>query len=98
MIRQAQLKVKQVEEAYITESVSDFHRILYNDEILTWDNFNREHERCFRFIQNEVAKSTAEHLVVVTHHVPSFQLSSPDYAGSKINRTFTMQIVCLALI
>jgi len=82
-----------LEEAYLTErSVSDFHRILYNDEILTWDNFNREHEKCFRFIQNEVAKSTAEHIVVVTHHVPSFQLSSPDYAGSKINGAFTVEL------
>jgi len=39
-----------------------------------------------------VAKSTAEHIVVVTHHVPSFQLSSPDYAGSKINGAFTVEL------
>lgn len=84
-----------MEEAYITErSVSDFHRISYNDELLKWDNFNREHEKCLRFIQNEVAKSTAEHIVVVvvTHHVPSFQLSSPDYTGSKINGAFTVEL------
>lgn len=82
-----------LEEAYITErSVSDFHRILYNDETLTWDNFNREHDNCIRFIQNEVAKSTAAHIVVVTHHVPSFQLSSPDYAQSRINGAFTVEL------
>lgn len=82
-----------LEEAYITErSVSDFHRILYNNKTLTWDNFNREHDNCIRFIQNEVAKSTAAHIVVVTHHVPSFQLSSPDYAQSKINGAFTVEL------
>ncbi len=82
-----------LEEAYITErGVSDFQRILYNGELLTWDNFNREHDYCFRFIQDEVLNSTAEHIVVVTHHVPSFQLSSPDFARSKINGAFTVEL------
>lgn len=81
------------EEAYLTEhGVNDFHRILYNGTILKWDNFNQEHERCFNFIQNEVAKSTADHIVVVTHHVPSFQLISPDFAGSKINGAFSVEL------
>ena len=82
-----------LEDAYLTERyVSDFHRILYNGETLTWDNFNRENEKCFSFIQNEVVKSTAEHIVVVTHHVPSFQLVSPDFSGSKINGAFTVEL------
>jgi predicted phosphodiesterase len=82
-----------LEEAYITErGVSDFHRILYNGEPLTFDNFNREHDRCFQFIQNVVTKSSAKHIVVVTHHVPSFQLVSPDFAESKINGAFTVEL------
>lgn len=82
-----------LEDAYLTEHyVSDFRRILYNDEPLTWDNFNREHDKCFSFIQNKVLKSTAEHIVVVTHHVPSFQLVSPDFTGSKINGAFTVEL------
>ena len=33
--------------AFMTErSVSDFHRILYNRELLSYQNFNIEHERC----------------------------------------------------
>lgn len=82
-----------LEEAYLTEyGISDFSRILYNGEKLTWDKFNREHDKCFQFIQNEVANSTAEHLVVVTHHVPSFQLSSPDFSRSKMNGAFTIEL------
>lgn len=82
-----------LEEAYITErGVSDFHRILYNDQPLTFDNFNREHDRCFQFIQDAVAKSQAEHIIVATHHVPSFQLASQDFAGSKINGAFTVEL------
>ncbi len=82
-----------LEEAYLTEQgVSDFRRILYNDETLTWDNFNREHNKCFDFIQDEVSKSVADHTIVITHHVPSFQLSSPDYKGSSINGAFTVEL------
>jgi len=82
-----------LEDAYLTERyVSDFHRILYNGEPLTWDNFNQEHDKCFSFIQSEVAKSTSEHIVVITHHVPSFQLASPDFTGSKINGAFTVEL------
>lgn len=82
-----------LEEAYITErSVSDFYRILYNGKPLTFDNFNSEHDRCFQFIQNAVSESSAKHIIVVTHHVPSFQLASPDFAGSKINGAFTVEL------
>jgi predicted phosphodiesterase len=82
-----------LEDAYLTEqSVSDFHRILYNDELLTWDKFNREHDKCFSFIQDKVESSCAEHIIVVTHHVPSFQLASPDFAGSRINGAFTVEL------
>ena len=82
-----------LEEAYITErGVSDFHHILYNGEPLTFDNFNREHDYCFQFIQNVVSKSSAKHIIVVTHHIPSFQLASPDFAGSKINGAFTVEL------
>lgn len=82
-----------LEEAYLTEQgVSDFCRILYNEETLTWDDFNREHDKCFNFLKEEVSKSEAEHIIVVTHHVPSFQLSSPDYEGSKINGAFTVEL------
>lgn len=82
-----------LDEAYITESsISDFHRILYKGEMLNWDKFNKEHDKCFKFIQNEVFKSIADHIIVVTHHVPSFQLSSPDFAQSKLNGAFTVEL------
>lgn len=82
-----------LEEAYPTEQgVTDFHRILYNGERLTWEKFNEEHDRCFRFIKDKVSKSKAEHIIVVSHHVPSFQLASPDFAGSRIKGAFTVEL------
>lgn len=82
-----------LEEAYMTENcVSDFRRILFNDELLTWNNFNEEHEKCFTFIKDSVENSKAKNIVVVTHHVPSFQLASPDFRSSKVNGAFVVEL------
>ena len=82
-----------LEDASITErGVTDFHRILYGDNILTFSDFNQEHQRCLDFIKRSVAESKAKHKVVVTHHVPSFQLMSPEFSGSRINGAFTVEL------
>jgi len=82
-----------LEDAYLTEQgVSDFHRIMYENELLTWEKFNREHDKCFSFIKAEVSNSKAKHIIVVTHHVPSYQLSSPDFKNSRINGAFTVEL------
>ena len=59
---------------------------------MTFENFNHEHDRCFSFIQGAVEKSKAKHIIVITHHVPSFQLSSPDFAGNSINGAFPVEL------
>ena len=80
-------------DAYHTErGVTDFHRILYNNKLLTWEKFNEEHDKCFAFIKENVVSSKAKQIIVVSHHVPSFQLSSPDFAGSPINGAFTVEL------
>jgi predicted phosphodiesterase len=80
-------------DVYMTErSVNDFHRIMYKGKQLSYNVFNDEHERCLSFVKTSVAQSTAEKIVVVTHHVPSFALSSPDFAGSRINGAFTVEL------
>jgi hypothetical protein len=81
------------ENAYMTERcVSDFHRILYHDEILDWQSFNHEHEHCLKFIKGAVRNSDASKKIVVTHHVPSYQLMSPEFEGSAINGAFTVEL------
>lgn len=46
--------------------VSDFRRIVFNGEILTFADFNREHERCLAFLKNAVSNSKADKKIVVT--------------------------------
>lgn len=80
-------------EAYYTEQVvSDFRRILYNGELLTFADFNREHGRCIEFIKKSVRDSTAENKIVVTHHVPSFLMQCPKFEGSLANGAFTVEL------
>ena len=79
--------------AYYTEQViSDFHRILYNGEFLSFADFNREHKRCRDFIRNAVNNSTAKHKIVVTHHVPSFRMQCPKFVGSLANGAFIVEL------
>ena len=81
------------EDAYATEQgVTDFHRIMFGEDILTSADFNREHQRCLDFIKKSVSESKAKHKIVVTHHVPSFQLMSPEFQGSRINGAFTVEL------
>lgn len=79
--------------AYYTEQlISDFKRIFYNGAILTFADFNREHERCLLFLKEAVKSSSARKKIVVTHHVPSFQMICPRFADSKVNGAFTVEL------
>lgn len=79
--------------AYYTEhAVSDFYRILYKGDLLTSADFNHEHERCLAFVKDAVKNSHAKHKVVLTHHVPSFRMQCPAYAGSRINGAFIVEL------
>ncbi len=83
----------ELQDAFITESrVSDFKRIRYGDELLTFAEFNKEHKRCFDFIKKAVAESCAVTKIVVTHHVPSFRMLSPEFKGSQSNGAFTVEL------
>lgn len=82
-----------LEDAYAAEhGVTDFRRILYGEYVLTYTDFNREHQRCLDFIKKSVSVSCAMHKIVVTHHVPSFQLMSPEFQGSRLNGAFTVEL------
>lgn len=80
-------------EEYLTERcVSDFKRIRNGKYRLSAERFNIEHEKCRRFIENAVAVSKARHIIVATHHVPSFELMSEEFKGSSINGAFTVEL------
>lgn len=84
--------LEQLDAFFAERGVTDFHRIRYEGQIFRAKDFNAEHQRCFNFIKEAVANSKARAKVVVTHHVPSFALSSKDFEGSPINGAFTVEL------
>lgn len=82
-----------LKEAYYTEQViSDFRRIIFNGDLLTFADFNLEHERCLSFLKDAVSCSRVRRKIVVTHHVPSFQMQCPKFADSQANGAFTVEL------
>ena len=80
-------------EASFTEQViSDFRRILYKGELLTFADFNREHRNCLDFIKRAISNSKADHKIVVTHHVPSFMMQDPKFRDNKANGAFIVEL------
>jgi len=80
-------------DSVVTErSVADFRRIRYDRHKLHYQNFNAEHERCLEFIKKAVIESKAKTKIVATHHIPSFQLESPDFKYGGINGAFTVEL------
>ena len=80
------------EASYTEQVISDFRRILYEGEPLTFSDFNREHHKCLAFIKSAVSESKVKHKIVVTHHVPSFQMLCPKFKDSNANGAFTVEL------
>lgn len=81
------------EEAAFTEQViSDFRRIMYGEDLLTFADFNKEHRKCLDFVKSAVAASNARHKIVVSHHVPSFRMQCPKFKDSKTNGAFIVEL------
>ena len=55
-------------------------------------DFNAEHEKCLDFIKRSVAESTAERIVVVTHHLPTMAVVAPEHKGNLLNSTFATEL------
>ena len=82
-----------LQDAYVTESaITDFRRIRHGSEPLDYTRFNDEHSRCLRFLKQGVMQSTAGHIIVATHHVPSFELMAAEFRGSPLNGAFTVEL------
>ena len=79
-------------ESIIHRGMPDFRQILYNGRRFTPADFNAEHEKCLDFIKRSVAESTAERIVVVTHHLPSMAVVAPEHKGSLFNSAFATEL------
>ena len=79
-------------EEVVYQAMPDFRQIIYGDRRLTPADFNVEHDKSVAFIKRSVAESTAEHIVVVTHHLPSLAVVAPKHKGSLIGSAFVAEL------
>ena len=80
------------DEYFVSRGMNDFRQIRCGGRRFTTDDFNAEHQKCLSFIKQSVAENTAEHIVVVTHHLPSLAVVAPQHRGSLLNSAFATEL------
>ena len=85
-------RISPSDEYFVWKGMNDFRQIMYNGRRFTPADFNAEHEKCLDFIKQSVAESTAKRIVVVTHHLPSMAVVSPEHKGSLLNSAFATEL------
>src|SRR5574344_1235494 len=84
--------IRPEDEYFVHRVMNDFRQILYNGRRFTPADFTADHEKCLDFIKQSVAESTAKRIVVVTHHLPSMAVVSPEHKGSLLNSAFATEL------
>jgi len=68
----------------VQRGMNDFRQIMYDGHRFTPDDFNLEHEKCLTYLKQAVEESTAKHIVVVTHHLPTLKVIAAQHKSSGI--------------
>lgn len=77
----------------IKSKLNDFHLIRHNAEQLSVAGYNRLHETSVKFITEAIQQCKPEDkIVVVTHHLPSFDCIAPEFKGSPLNLAFASNL------
>ena len=85
-------RIPEVDMFHVHRGMNDFRHILYDGHRFTPDDFNLEHEKCLKFLKQAVEESTAKHIVVVTHHLPTLAVVAPQHKGSVLNGAFATEL------
>ena len=79
-------------ELYVWNGMNDFRQIMYHGKLLRPKDYSQMHEFCYDFIQKSVSESTAKHIVVVTHHLPTRQVVAAKHLDSEINSAYATEL------
>lgn len=78
----------------ITSQLNDFNYITLNNNCdkLTFEQYVQMHQTCLNWLQQEIDQTINtemnQNFVVITHHLPSYQLIHPKYKFASINSAF----------
>jgi predicted phosphohydrolase len=77
----------------IKAKLNDFHLIRYNDDRLTVELYNRLHQESVNFLRKTLGQCKPDdNIVVVTHHLPSFDCIAPEFENSPLNLAFASNL------
>ena len=81
----------------VSEGLNDYRLIsredIYKDRyLLTIRDTNRYHKLSLKFIKDELQKPFEGSIVIMTHHVPSFDSIPEKYSDSKLNNGFVTDL------
>lgn len=79
-------------EFFVSRGMNDFYQTFYDGKRLTVENYNLMHKFCLDFIKKSVAESTAKHIVVVTHHLPTTKVVAAQHLCSDLNSAFATEL------
>lgn len=85
-------QISPADEYFVWKGMNDFRQIMYNGKLLQTEEFNQMHNFCLDFINRSLSESTAEHIVVVTHHLPTLKVVAPHHKGSVLNSAFATDL------
>ena len=80
------------EAFFVQRGLNDFYQTLYDGHRLTVEDYNAMHGYCLEFIKKSVAESTADKVVVVTHHLPTRLVVAQEHKDSLINSAFSTEL------
>jgi len=90
--------VRQNEDLTIGAVMNDYKIIVAKDSIdnckipITTATTNRYHEISLKFIKEEVEKEFDGKIVIMTHHIPSYQHINKMYINSRINSAYATNL------
>ena len=85
-------KISEKNKIYCEYYLNDFKNIKCNNNKLTVEDYNKEHEKCLNFLKNAVANCKTKYKIVVTHHVPTFDLVPEGDKNSELNDCFYVDL------
>lgn len=85
-------QIAPADEYFVWKGMNGFRQIMYNGKLLQTEEFNQMHTFCLDFIKRSLAESTAKHIIVVTHHLPTLEVVAPHHKGSVLNSAFVTEL------
>lgn len=85
-------KISPANQWTIFNSMNDFRLIKHQNDLLSIELYNQQHEQSFQFLTEVFAAANSGKKAVVTHHVPTYMNYPEAYRGDALNEAFAVEL------